>query len=500
MKLIFLPVPLNKELIKDPFWWFGLILGPAFFCIFLFFVDLVPGKPEVSIMAGITLWIASWWMTEVVDLAVTSMLPLVLLPLTGIMDARTAAIQYNDQVIFLFVGGFILSFAIEKWGLHKRISLKVLSLIGSSPVNILAGIMLSTAFISMWMSNTATVMMLLSAVLAIIYHIETEVSEKHSKKIGAALLLGLAYAGSIGGMATLVGTPTNMIFSSYYQSNFPDKVPVAFFEWFKLGFPVAILLLVATYLILKQIYLKKETNIRFDKTYFKDAYKTLGKFSYEEKWVIVIFGITALLWFTRSNMDMGMVAMTGWSQLFKNPEFIQDSTVAVFMATLLFIIPGKKNKGEALLVWEDVKKLPYDIILLFGSGFALAKGFEVSGLSNWLAAQLNFLKGFNPYLMVLGVCFTVCIISEFASNVASIQLVLPILSALSISVEVDPLILMIPATLAASLGFMLPVATAANTIVFGTKKVPLRNMLRSGFWIDLAGIILISFVGLALLE
>jgi len=466
----------------------------------VFAVDLVPGKPEVSMMAGITLWIACWWMTEVIDLAITSLLPLVLLPLTGIMDARTAALQYNDQVIFLFVGGFILSFAIEKWGLHKRISLKVLSLIGTSPVKILAGIMLSTAFISMWMSNTATVMMLLSAVLAIIYHIESEVTESHSKKIAAALLLGLAYAGSIGGMATLVGTPTNMIFSSYYQINFPQKEPIAFFEWFKFGFPVTLGLLFATFFILKRIYLKKETNVRFDKTYFKEGYQSLGKFSYEEKWVMLIFGITAVLWFTRSTMDLGMITMTGWSQLFKNPDYIQDSTVAVFMATLLFIIPGKKNKSEALLVWDDVKKLPYDIILLFGSGFALAKGFEVSGLSNWLATQLNFLKGSNPYLMVLGVCFTVCIISEFASNVASIQLVLPILSALSISIEVDPLILMIPATLAASLGFMLPVATAANTIVFGTKKVPLRNMLRSGFWIDLAGVVLISFAGLALLD
>lgn len=491
---------LKKTLVKDPVWWLSILSGPIMFATMVLLVDLVPSKPQVTTMAAITLWVAIWWMTEVVDLAVTSMLPLVLLPITGILDARNTALQYNDQIIFLFVGGFILSFGIEKWGLHKRISLKILSLIGSSPINILAGIMLSTAFISMWMSNTATVMMLLSAVLAIIYHIETEVSEKHSKKIATALLLGLAYAASIGGMASLVGTPTNMIFSSFYQINFPTQQPVTFFEWFKFGFPVSILLLIATFFILKWRYLKKETNLKFDKNYFKDGYKALGKFSYEEKWIVVIFGSTAVLWFTRGNMDLGFAQIKGWSQLFKNPDFLQDSTVAIFMATLLFIIPGKKNKDEALLVWEDAKKLPYDIILLFGSGFALAKGFEVSGLSQWLASQLHFLKGYNPYFMILGICFTVCIISEFASNVASIQLVLPILSALSVSVQVDPIILMIPATLSASLGYMLPVATAANTIVFGTKKVPLRNMLRTGFWIDLAGIILISFVGLALLK
>jgi sodium-dependent dicarboxylate transporter 2/3/5 len=477
------------------FWWLKLISGPSFFTLIVLFGNLQPGKPEVTYMAAITAWIACRWLTEVIDVAITSLLPLILMPVMGILNAKSTAQQYNDQIIFLFIGGFILSFAIEKWGLHKRISLKILSYIGSSPTKILMGIMVATFLISMWMSNTATVMMLLSAVLAINYHIEEEVSKTHSSRIAIALLLGLAYSGSIGGMATLVGTPTNMIFSSYYQDNVSATHPISFAAWFSIGFPIALLLLIATFLILRFFYLKKESNIRFDINFFKNGYKALGKFSFEEKWVISIFSVTAVLWFTRSNLDFGFIKIKGWSNLFTDTEFVQDSTVAICAAVLLFIIPSKANKGEQLLMWTDVKRLPYDIILLFGSGFALAKGFDASGLSDWMAGQLHFLHDVHPYFLILGICVMVCVISEFASNVASIQLVLPILFALSKSMKIDPLILMFPATLAASLGYMLPVATAANTIVFGTKQVPLRHMLKSGFWIDVIGILLISLVG-----
>lgn len=479
-------------------WWLQLFSGPLLFTVLILFFDLDPTNKKVTYMAAITIWMACWWLTEVIDLAVSSLLPLVLLPVTGIMDAKITALQYNDPVIFLFVGGFILSFAIEKWGLHKRISLKILSLIGSSPVMILIGIMGVTYFISMWMSNTATVMMLLSAVLAVNFHIEKEVSKAHSSKISVALLLGLAYAASIGGMATLVGTPTNMIFSSFYQSNVSVNEPITFAKWFSFGFPVSILLLFFTFIILRHTYLRKEVNIRFDKNFFKNGYKSLGNFSYEEIWVVIIFSLTAILWFTRSDIDFGLFKTTGWSHVFKKPDFVQESTVAIFMAVFLFIIPSKQNKGQHLLMWEDAKKIPYDIVLLFGSGFALAKGFEVSGLSDWMAGHLKFLNGTNISLLILGVCVIVCIISEFASNVASIQLVLPILFALSKTMNIDPLIFMMPATLAASLGYMLPVATAANTIVFGTKQIKLRYMLRSGFWIDLIGIVLISLAGLML--
>lgn len=475
-------------------WIIKLLLGPLFFVLIVLFANLSPGQPHVTLMAGIIAWIACWWLTEVVDLAVTSLLPLVLLPTLGIMDAKTTALQYNDQVIFLFVGGFILSFAIEKWDLHKRISLKILSLIGTSPVKILAGVMFTTYFISMWMSNTATVMMLLAAVLAINYNIQQEIGDTIKNNIPSALLLGLAYSASIGGMATLVGTPTNMIFYSFYQTHLPQAEVMTFTKWFGVGLPISFLLLTGTFFILRYRYISKESNIKFDKSYFKEAYKKLGAFSYEEIIVTVLFSVTALLWFTRSDMTLGDFKFYGWANLFVKKEFIQDSTVAIFMAMLLFIIPSKKEKGQHLLQWEDAKKIPYDIILLFGSGFALAKGFEVSGLSKWLAGQLHFLQHVHPFLIVLAVCIVVCIISEFASNVASIQLVLPILLVLSSSLKINPLMLMIPATLAASLGYIMPVATAPNTIVYGSKQFPVRHMLRVGALVDILGIGLISVI------
>ncbi|MCB9251182.1 MAG: SLC13/DASS family transporter [Flavobacteriales bacterium] len=481
---------------KDSNWWVKLFLGPlAFLCVIAFWKP-AESSQETVFMAGVTLWVAIWWMTEVVDLAVTSLLPLILLPALGIMDAKTTAIQYNDQVIFLFVGGFIISFAIEKWGVHKRISLKLLSLIGTSPSRILFGVMITTYFISMWMSNTATVLMMLTAVLAINYLIEGEDKSGKESKIPKTLLLGLAYSGSIGGMASLVGTPTNMIFSGFYQSHFSENEVISFSGWMKFGLPVSFILLLFTYFLLKKLYLRKEEKLPFSKEYFNKAYKALGNFTKEEKLVVCVFALTALLWFTRSTIDFGFFTMKGWSTFFKNPGFIQDSTVAVFMAVTLFIIPSGKQNKEALLVWKDVQKLPYNIILLFGSGFALAKGFEMSGLSDWLAGKLVFLKGYSPVYIVLSICIVVCIISEFASNVASIQLVLPILMAMSKSTQIDPLVLMVPATLAASLGFMLPVATAANTIVYGTGKIPVRSMFSAGFWVDLAGIILITLVAM----
>ncbi len=479
-------------------YWIKLASGPILFLLVVFVFPLDANNPNVTLMAAVTLWIAAWWLTEVVDLAVTSLLPLVLLPSLGILDAKTTALQYNDQIIFLFVGGFILSFAIEKWQLHKRISLRILSLIGSSPSMILFGVMFTTYFISMWMSNTATVMMLLAAVLAIIYHIEQVQGEEKVSEFSSSILLGLAYAASIGGMATLVGTPTNMIFYGFYKDHVPGG-DINFTSWFARAFPVSIALLIAAFFILRKKGVRPNLMLSFDKGYFRKAYKSLGAFTYEEKWVVGIFSTVVLLWFTRSDINFGSFSLYGWNNLFEKKEFLQDSTVAIFGALLLFLIPSKNKKSENLLVWDDAKKIPYDIILLFGSGFALSKGFEVSGLSTFLANKLLFLKGTNPLFLIFAVCVIVCVISEFASNVASIQLVLPILLSLSSSLEVDPLLLMIPATLAASLGYMLPVATAANTIVFGTRKVPLKEMLSRGLWIDVVGILIITLAAYLLL-
>ncbi len=470
----------------------ALLLGPLLAFIIYASADLSPGNPMVTKMAAIAVWMAVWWLTESVHLAVTALLPIALVPILGIADSRTIAQQYMDPIIFLFIGGFIIAFAIERWNLHQRIALGILMKVGASPSRILFGIMLTSYLISMWISNTATVMMLIAMVLAVIVQIENHFKEEHhSHKMATALLIGLAYSASIGGMATLVGTPTNMIFLREYQENFPMNNDMNFFSWFKIGFPLSLALLLVAFFVIKILFIKKDVSLTLDKDYFSAAYKKLGKMSYEEKIVALVFVSTALLWFTRADIDFGLFTLTGWSNLFPKMDYIQDSTVGIVMALLLFIIPSKNIKGRAIIIWDDVTKLPFDIVLLFGGGFALAKGFELSGLSTWLGSQLQFNSETSLYILLCAMCVLVTIISEFASNVACIQLMIPILIALQKTIDVHPLMLMVPATLAASLGFMLPVATAPNTIIFGSKRLRANDMLKAGFVLDLAGVVLI---------
>lgn len=465
-----------------------LLSGPlAAGCVYL----ISPGDVKVTAMAAITAWVAIWWLTEATHLAVTSLLPFVLLPMLGIMDAKSVAFQYMDQVIFLFIGGFLIAFAIERWNLHRRIALGILMVVGTSPAGLLFGVMLSTFLLSMWISNTATVMMLISAVLALIHETDRHLS-KGKDKLATALLLGLAYAASIGGMATVVGTPTNMIFVSFYNKTFPGIAPVTFTSWMAFAFLIAIVFLLLAFVLIRYMFIKKGTSMAVEKNYFRDQYRTLGKMSHEEKMVSLLFVVTALLWFFRVEIPIGSFVIPGWSDLMSHPEYVQDSTVAIAMALLLFLIPSKTEKGKMLLSWEEGKKLPFGIVLLFGGGFALAKGFDTSGLSNWLAGHLSFFAGASPFLIIFGICIIVTLLSEFASNVASIQLMLPVLVSVLPGLGVSPLLLMVPATLAASLGYMLPVATAPNTIVYGTGRIPVKEMMITGLLLDVIGIAVVT--------
>lgn len=473
-----------------------LISGPLAFLLILSLADLDPGNFNATKMAAVTAWVAIWWLTEATHLSVTALLPFLLLPLLGIADSKLVAAQYMDQTIFLFIGGFLLAFAIERWNLHKRIALSILTRLGKSPATLLAGVMITAYLISMWISNTATTMMLITAVLAVVHEVDSQnLMPKYQDRFAKASLIGLAYAATIGGMATLVGTPPNMVFYKTYLDTYPDAGNMSFFQWFLIGAPVSVALLIVAYLLLRQLFLRGANDIRFDTSYFIQGYRNLGSMSYEERIIAAVFGITALLWFTRTTIDFGNFMMPGWETVFGSySNFITDSTVAIAMALLLFLIPSKNEKGVTILSWNEAAKLPFGIILLFGSGFALAKGFEVSGLSSWLASQLMFLEHANTLLVIAGICIIVCVISEFASNIASIQLVLPILIAIQKATGISPLLLLVPATLAASLGFMLPVATAPNTIVFGSGRIRGADMRNAGSLLDVAGIILITII------
>lgn len=469
----------------------SLAAGPLLFLLFSFVVTVDAAHPHIGYMAGITLWMACWWFTEAVHLAVTAFIPFIFIPLMGIAEAKTVAQQYSDSIIFLFLGGFMIAFAIEKYDLHRRIALKVLSVVGHNPKSVLFGVMLSTYLISNWISNTATTMMLFGAVLALVSELERYLGDGKNK-FAAAMLLALAYSATIGGMATPVGTPPNMFFFKEYLKHYPEMHDLNFLKWSAIGYPISFAFLLACYLVLSRYYLKNVKAQELEKGFFSKAYSTLGRISYEQKVILSVFAGCVLLWFSREDLIFDTFTIKGWKNVFTNTKALDDGSVAMMAALLLFLIPSKQNRGEALLVWEDAKKIRYDIILLFGSGFALAYGFDQSGLSHWLAGQLVFMKNVPVIVLIAGICVIVTIISEFASNIASIQLCIPVMIALQKEIGVPPLLLMLPATFAASLGFMLPVATAANTIVFGTQRINVKDMLKVGFLLDVIGIAIIT--------
>ncbi len=462
-----------------------------------------------ALMAVVVTWVAVWWLTEALHLGVTSLLPFVLIPLFGIMKTEEVAMQYMDQIIFLFMGGFFLAYAMEKWNLHKRFAFRIIMLTGNTPSKVLLGIMITTYVISNWVSNTATVMMLIPAVMAIVSQKELY-SAENRKSVSTAILIALSFSATIGGMGTLVGTPPNMIFAGMYANLFPNGQPVTFLNWMLFGIPYSATLLVVCYFILKKMFIPPHFNVEFDMSYIRQQHQNLGKIRYEEKVVLTVFAVTVFLWLFREDMPLGFMTIPGWTKLLgKGAPYIKDSTIAVFMAFFLFLIPSKskppvsaaigreadpdnftevKQDTENLLEWKDVAKLPLNIILLFGCGFAMAKGFESSGLSTAIASRLVVLHGMPVPLILLGISILVTVLSEFASNTASIQLVLPIVVPLAASLGINPLLLMLTATFSASLGYMLPVATSANTIVYGTGDIDAKDMMRAGLILDIVGV------------
>ncbi|GIV30153.1 MAG: SLC13 family permease [Bacteroidia bacterium] len=465
-----------------------LVLAPL---IFLLFAMLHPlqASVEANCMTGIVIWMAVWWFSECVHLAVTSLLPIVLIPLCGIADVKDVSEQYGNSIIFLFLGGFLISIAIEKWDLHKRVARGVMKLTGNSITGVLAGIMLSTFLLSNWISNTATALMLFGAILALINELENALHKEDHQHLSAALMLGMAYAASIGGMATPVGTPPNMYFFKAYPQ-FHQATTVSFVQWLMWFMPLSLIILTGCFFILKFLFLDKLSvkEIPGDKMQIHKKFK----WTYEEKIVSLVFGIAVFLWLTR-DIQIKSIGIKGWKNLFEHSEFIDDSLVAIASVILLFIIPSRKNKSEGILTWVDVKQLKYDILLLFGGGFALAYGFEKSGLMEYVMRQLSMVKDMHPLGLIFIIAITVTIVSEFASNIASVQLALPVVAALSVHFSQEmTLKLMLPCVLSASVGFMLPVATAPNTIAFGSGKVSLPGMYKAGFWLDVFSIFTIS--------
>lgn len=467
-----------------PFRLTGLILGPILFLlILLFFQPEGLSKEGVAVLAS-TLWIAVWWVTEAIPIPATSLLPIILFPLTKAVETKIVTGAYADNNIFLFMGGFMLALALEKWNLHKRIALTIISVVGTSPNALIGGFMIATAFLSMWVSNTATAMMMLPIATAVIFKMNESMKEindpKVSENFSKSLLLGVGYSASIGGLATLIGTPPNLIFATYAKEIF--GIEISFAKWMLFGLPLTIIILIVCWVYLTKIAFRVNLKslpggievIRAEK-------KALGKSSLEEKIVFTVFVVTALLWVSRS-------FIFGANKLF--PLALDDTIIAMLAGIVLFIIPARNGKG--LLGWEDAVKLPWGVLLLFGGGLAIAKGFTETGLATWIGTQLEVLKGAPMILVILAVATLVIFLTEFTSNTATATMMFPIMGALAVAIDVHPYTLCIAAGIAASCAFMFPVATPPNAVVFSTGYIKMMDMAKAGFWLNIMCIVIIT--------
>jgi sodium-dependent dicarboxylate transporter 2/3/5 len=472
----------------------ALVLAPLASVLIMLFADVNPGHPEATRMLAVAVLMAVWWITEIVSLAVTAFLPVILFPLLGIMDGKTVSSEYFNHIIFLFIGGFLIAIAMQKWNFHKRIALKLLSLTGTSPVRILLGFMLTTYVLSMWISNTATTMMMLPILLSVLSQLDNIYGERKISNFGIGALLAMGYSSSVGGIATLIGTPPNPIFLRIYQMYYPEGTDVTFATWFFYAFPLSVIAFAIIFIVIYFLYGKGQSKIwgKGNEIDFDNDYKALGPMTYEEKAVGVVFILTALLWMTRSPIEIGDTVIPGWSQLFRNPKFLNDGTVGMVMAFILFLIPSKKEKGSRVMQWEDAEKLPWGIIILFGGGFALAEGFKSSGLSEAVSILFQGVKGSPTILIILVITATMIFLTELTSNSSSTVIILPILASLAATTGINPLMLMIPATISASMAFMLPVATPPNAIVFSSGRFDISQMARTGLILNIIMIAVIT--------
>ncbi len=468
----------------------GLVAGPAVAALLLA-LDLEPARPSIGATAAVAAWMAIWWITEAVPLAVTALLPVVLFPSLGVMPGGAVASHYFNHVIFLFIGGFIVALAMERWNLHRRIALRILLAFGAHPRSILAGFMIATWFLSMWISNTAATMMMVTIVLAVIARVESRDDSGALGRFAIGLLLGTAYAASIGGIATLVGTPPNLSFVRIFEIQFPDAPPIGFASWLFFALPISVTLLAITWALLAWRFAPPPGALHLDRETFREHYAALGRPSWAERVVLVDFAVLVVLWLTRADLTVGSLTLPGWSRLFPQPGFLNDGTVAVALAVALFLIPSRAGDGGRVMDWTTASRLPWHIVLLFGGGFALAAAFDHGGLSTWMGERLDAAGALPPIVMVAVLCVALTFLTELTSNTATTEMILPVLAGLAVAIGVDPLLVMVPVTVSCSCAFMMPVATPPNALVFASGRLRVADMARVGFVLNLIGTVLI---------
>ncbi|MFT6779737.1 MAG: sodium-dependent dicarboxylate transporter 2/3/5 [Paraglaciecola sp.] len=466
----------------------GLVMGPGVFVLLM----LLGGsqttmEPAAWRVAAVGLWMAIWWATEAVPVPVTAFLPIVVFPFLGISTLAEATASYANPIIYLFLGAFILALAVERWDLHKRIALGILSYTGTDGSRLIGGFMLVAALLSMWMTNTSTTMMLMPIALSVARVIadnNTHLNQEQTKSFQVAMLLGLAYAATIGGLATLVGTPPNALLAAFLNENYDIKITFA--SWMLVGVPVMIVMLPLAWLSLTRWTFK--INIPANSEVNKHLAKLkndLGKMTSAEKRVATIFALVVIFWMVRRPLSTLL-----------DIDFLSDTGIVMTAALLLFLLPSGDQKQPQIMIWHDVNRLPWGVLILFGGGLSLAAAVSSSGLAAWLGSSLTPLGAFGIFTLVIAATGLVIFLTELTSNVATAATFLPVVAAVALELGVSPLLLCIPITLAASCAFMLPVATPPNAIVFASGLINIPQMVRAGAVLNVIGMVLLSVVSI----
>ena len=474
----------------------GLIGGGAFFLLLL----LVPGpaalSPEGWRAAAVAVLMAVWWMTEAIPIPATALLPLALFPTLGVLDMSAAAAPYANEIIFLFMGGFIIAMAMERWGLHRRIALGIMAFIGTSPKRLILGFMVATAFLSMWISNTATATMMLPIAMAVaeVFRPKDLDPETQPYHFGIALMLGIAYAASIGGVATLIGTPPNAVMAAAAEELL--DIQIGFVEWMAVGLPVAAFTLPLAWFVLVN-FLHHPGEVSGDAaSVIHDEQRAQGKMSRGEKSVAIVFFLAAISWVLRSPKELGAVTIPGIETFAPG---VRDSTIAMVAAVILFLIPVNWRKGEFAMTWTAARKMPWGVLILFGGGLSLARAMDQTGLAAWIGGGVGAL-GALPQVVLLALVATLFVfLTEVTSNTATATMAMPIMVGVAAGLGYPAITLMATAALSSSMAFMLPVATPPNAIVFSSEYLTIPRMARAGFWMNIMAIAVITLTATLLI-
>ena len=468
----------------------GRILGPTIFVLMLVSDQWQTAMSvEAWRAAAIGLWMAVWWATEAVPVPVTALLPIVVFDPLGIASIRDAAAPYAHPTIYLFLGGFILALALERWNLHRRIALSILDKTGTDGRRLIGGFMLVCALLSMWMTNTSTTMMLLPIVLSIVAVIRdnvTDLSDKDRENFQIAMLLGLAYSASIGGLATLIGTPPNALLAGFMAENY--GLELSFARWMLVGVPVsAVMLPIAWFVLTRYLYPVNVPASQAVDDHLRKLREQLGPITTPERRVAIIFVTVVASWMFRK-------PVTEWLGI----SGVSDAGIVMTAALLLFLLPSGKKSSAQLMTWQDMARLPWGVLILFGGGLSLAMAVSDSGLALWLGQQLAPLNAWGTAVLVVASVALVIFLTELTSNLATTATLLPVMGAIAIQAGLPPMVLVVPVTIAASCAFMLPVATPPNAIVFSTGKLSIPQMVKAGIVLNIIGIIIVSLAALNL--